>query len=593
MLRRNPVSHSQSPGAAPTGAAPPRRAVASFLIILGVVVFLRLVSAVQGASLPGTGRTARQPGLPPVPAPISLEVEETGDLLAGGGTAHRTLLVRGLRAWSGDLRVDWEARVGGLPAANGRRSISARVGREARVVLTLPLPEVGRPVGMDLHVEVADAGRPAARATFPFTLYPAERAEAITGLLSRSRVALYDPEGRAAPALRALGIHAEEFASFQALALYEGDLIVVGPGGFARGHEGLGPALAARARSGMRVFIFEQPTLPATLSEDLRLWPSFSRTRENVVLFSPDHPLLLGLSHDEGAGFLGACPAGIRPLLPPTRGNFRIIAQERSSSGPSRQEGVRILELAIGEGLVLMAQSPLGSEYGRDPRARILLANALAYLLGEHPGPKRTYYFGRGDEELPSCLARLAPRLIGARGGLDRAEILLVPGDWQAPRRAAASDLPPLADVARFQREGGTVVLLNPQTLVTDYLNRIAGAAVHFETPGRDAPLPAALPSLLQGIAPEDLELLHRPGRPELRLRPASGPDGVEPLLLLPGIAVYRIGRGSLVALTLPDTDTCSSPRTSSLLARLLTNLGVPLDQPPGVDPAAISRLDE
>ncbi|MBI4169855.1 MAG: hypothetical protein HY510_07955, partial [Acidobacteria bacterium] len=100
-------------------------------------------------------------------------------------------------------------------------------------------------------------------------------------------------------------------------------------------------------------------------------------------------------------------------------------------------------------------------------------------------------------------------------------------------------------------------------------------------------------PALLQGIAPEDLDLLHRPGRPELRLRPAPGPDGVEALLLVPGIALYRVGRGSLVALALPEADACAAPRTSSLLARLFTNLGIPLDQPPGIDPAAISLLDE
>lgn len=574
-------------------AARPRRAVALFLLILTLVVFLRLVSAAEGASLGRPERPLPEAGRLPAPAPISLQVEEAGDLLVGGGTAHRTLVVRGLRAWSGGLQVNWEARVGGSVTASGRRSISARQGGAARVILSVPLPEVDRPVGVELRVEVTDAGRPAGEAAFPFTLYPAGRGEAIARLLSRARVALYDPEGRAGRALRALGILPEEFASFQGLALYEGDLIVVGPGGFARGREGLGPALAARARSGMRALILEQPTLPGTLSEDLRLWPSFSRSRENAVVLAPAHPLLLGLSRDEGTGFFGASPAWIRPLLPPTRGNFRIIAQERLRSGPSWQEGVRVLEFAIGDGVVLMAQSSLCSDYGRDPRARILLANALAYLLGERPGLKRTFLYGRAVEDLPPCLARLAPRLTAARDGLDKAEVLLVPGDWQAPRLAAASDLPPLADVARFQREGGTVVLLNPQTLVADYLERIAGAPVHFETPARDAPPPGAPPALLQGIAPEDLDLLHRPGRPELRLRPAPGPDGIEALLLVPGIALYRVGRGSLVALALPEADTCAAPRTSSLLARLFTNLGIPLDQPPGIDPAAISLLDE
>ena len=65
------------------------------------------------------------------------------------------------------------------------------------------------------------------------------------------------------------------------------------------------------------------------------------------------------------------------------------------------------------------------------------------------------------------------------------------------------------------------------------------------------------------------------------------------PLVLAPGIAVYRVGAGTLVALSLPDAGDCAAPRASSLLARFLTNLGVPLDHAPGIDPEAVSLLDE
>jgi len=43
----------------------------------------------------------------------------------------------------------------------------------------------------------------------------------------------------------------------------------------------------------------------------------------------------------------------------------------------------------------------------------------------------------------------------------------------------------------------------------------------------------------------------------------------------------------------LPDAARCSSAPVSSLLARLLTNLGVPLDAETGQDRRAITRLDE
>jgi hypothetical protein len=58
-------------------------------------------------------------------------------------------------------------------------------------------------------------------------------------------------------------------------------------------------------------------------------------------------------------------------------------------------------------------------------------------------------------------------------------------------------------------------------------------------------------------------------------------------------LAEYRVGRGTLVALSLPDADDCRRSRTSTLLARILTNLGVPLHRSPGVDPHAVSLLNE
>ena len=122
---------------------------------------------------------------------------------------------------------------------------------------------------MEAHV----AGAAAGEASFPFLVYPKETGGALAELFERAQVALYDPEGSAAPALAVLGLHADRIGAFEELARYPGGLIIVGPGGFSRGREALGPILAARARSGARILLLEQPSLPGTLSADLRLWP--------------------------------------------------------------------------------------------------------------------------------------------------------------------------------------------------------------------------------------------------------------------------------------------------------------------------------
>jgi hypothetical protein len=586
-----------------------RRAVVIFLLILTLVVLLRAVSTAHGAT---TGARAverperRSPGRFPAVTdrnlPVSIQIEETGDLLAGGTTAHRTLLLRGLQPRSGELELDWEARVPAGLAASGRESVSTRSGGSSRIILSIPLPAVQDPVGLELRVRASDAGRLAGEAAFAFTLYPPEGARRMAEILGRSRVALYDPEGKAAATLRSLGLLTVAVNSYEDLTLGRADLIVVGPGGFSRGSEALGPILAARVKSGTPVLILDQPTLPGTLSEDLRLWPSFNRSPETSVVFSPDHPILSGLRGDSGAAYFAATPARIRPLLPPTRGNFRVVAEVRVRTGPSWQEGVELLEFRIGEGTVLVAQASLCADYEADPRARILLANSLAYLLAGRQRLKRTFVYGGSTEDLAACVARLAPRAPRAPADLEGVEVLLVSGDWQAPRLKEARGLPPLARVARFLHEGGTVLLLNPQTLVLDYLRGVSGSNVYFETgagPGAGTDGVVSLAgdagslTLMQGISADDLVLLKRPGRPEFRLRALPGSSEVRTTLVAPGLARYLVGRGTLVALTLPDASDCSLPRTSSLISRILTNLGVPLDPGPGIDPEAITLLDK
>jgi hypothetical protein len=587
--------HNRNPGARPrVEDVAPARARAAILVLLSIAASARVASPADGAAPPrALSAAAREPGDRfSAPDDVSLRLEEPGRLVPAGSTLRRTVALAGLGTGSDPVEVDWEARLNGALAAGGREVAESR-GGASRIALSVPLPALDEPAGLDLKVEARTSGAFAGEASFAFLVYPGETGRSLADLFGKARVALYDPEGGAAPALAALGLHPEEFSVFEGLALYRGDLIVIGPGGFSRGREALGPILAARARSGMRMLLLEQPTLPGTLSEDLRLWPSFSSTPEAAALVAPEHPVLRGLTPDGAADFLAARRQTVRPLLPPTRGNFRIISELRARTGPAWQEGVTLLELAIGSGTVLAAQSSLCADFARLPQARLVLANALAYLLGERRGLKRAFVYGATVEDLPACLARLAPGAFRLPAGLAGVEILLVAGDWRAPRLAAASGLPPIADVARYLREGGSVLLLNPQPLSLPYIEAVVGAPVYFEPAGEAGPQPPPMSPLFDGIALDDLALMARAMPSGFRLRSLPGLLEVEPLVITPGIVQYRVGRGSLVALSLPDANDCAAPRASSLLARLLTNLGVPLEDRPGIDPSNVSLLDE
>ncbi len=566
-----------------------QRAILIFLPILTVVVLARIASSAEGAmpaaAVHASGRAASPAGA------LSLRLEEPGGLVAGGSALQRTVSLAGIRRGSSSVTLGWEVLMEGGVAARGGEVLEPR-GGTARAVLSIPLPALDRPAGLDLRVEVREGGAIEGAATFPFLVYPKGAGETLASLFGRARIALYDPDGAAAAPLAALGLRPEEFNTFEGLALFKGDLIVIGPGGFSRGREALGPILAARARSGMRLLLLEQPTLPGTLSEDLRLWPSFSRTSETDALLSLRHPVLRGLPPPDGA-YASTGGTSVRPLLPPTRGNFRIISEIRTLTGPAWQEGVTMLELPIGSGTVLAAQSSLCADFAAQSGARLVLANSLAYLLGEGRGLKKASLYGDSLEDVPACLARLAPAVTRVPADFAGVDILLMAGDWRAQRLAAASRLPALADVARYLREGGTILLLNPQPLSLEYLRDVVGVPVHFESPGDEASGTDPDPSLFEGIASDDLPLLAHGRQVEFRLRAPGERQDIVPLVFAPGIAEYRVGRGTLVALSLPDAGDCAAPRASSLLARFLTNLGVPLDHAPGIDPEAVSLLDE
>jgi hypothetical protein len=577
-----------------------RRATVLILLILTIIVFLRAIASAQGATRGvSTQLSAAARGTEAlISHSIALRIDEPENLLEAGARAHRTLVLGGLRPSAGDLELEWTTLSEGESSMRGRHSITSPRGDDSRddsrIVLSLPLPDVERPAGLELSVVVRDGGRPVGGGHFPFTLYPGPRFRKLHRLFASARVGLYDPRGTAAPILRSVGLNPEIFDAYEDLMLYDGALIVVGSGGFVRDHEALGPVLGAQARAGKRVLILDQPNFPGTLSEDLRLWPAFNRPRETEVLLDSGHPILNGVRGEQSRAYFTSGTARSRPLLPPTRGNFRVLAELRVRAGPAWRQGVTLLELPIGDGSVVASQAAIPSLYHSDARARILLINTLAYLLEEQPRPARAHLYGEDAGDLPDCLAQLDPRLLKAPLDLGGTDVLLAPADWRAPRRRDEEGLPLLSQVARFLHEGGTLVLVNPQSLVKEYMRRLTGEAIHFRIADPDTSVIEKGSSMvLRGVAPTDLALLARQRRTELRLLGRSGPEGIRPILLVPGLAEYRVGRGTLVALSLPDADDCRRSRTSTLLARILTNLGVPLHRSPGVDLHAVSLLNE
>jgi hypothetical protein len=513
---------------------------------------------------------------PPSTAAYAPHLVERISLLASPARLERTLALPG-----GEERLSpalaWELRLGDESVAAGRIPAGAAPG-EKSLRVSVDLPEVEEPAGLELLVAVGGGSGEPLRSRFPFTLYPRAPGQAIVARFARSTAAIFDPEGSAGGVFESLGFRVVPVRRHDGLLDTRADLIAVGSGGFSRGHEPLGPILARLAGRGTPVLILDQPSVPATLTPHLRLWPSFAGGATAVRFLAAGHPAFVGPAGRRAADYLGAAAAGDgRPYLPPTGGNFRALAGTRVGRGPAREEGIGIVEIPMGRGTVVAAQIDLVSAHARDPGARIVLINLLAYLLGEHAPFRETYLYGPAEGALSDCIGGLAPDAPPAPADLIGVELLIVPAGWQAPRRREAAPAAPLADVARFLSEGGTILLVDPQPIVAGYLTALLGERVEFGPPSNRRSGDGSI-SLLEGIADEDLDLLGLPGERDFLLRSLRPADRLQEILRIPGLSAYRVGRGTLVALAMPRSIDCRSPRAASLLARLLTNLGVPLE---------------
>ena len=292
-------------------------------LLAGLIPLVMLLSPGEA-----TAAAAPEPGLPGR-EPVSVRLREQGEILIASHPARRTLIVNYSGSESTPLGIRWELRIGEAVVGRGADAIDSRQGGEIEIPLLLPLPEIDAPAGLVLAVEIGAIDSPLLRSSFPLTLYPQEPGLTIVSYFETASIALFDPSGRAGPHLEALGLTVLRMADGAHLRNVAIDLIVIGPGGFARGQEALGPILAERARSGTPILVLDQPSIPGTLTDRLRLWPSFRKGPSTDVLLASQHPVFRGLDGARATGYLAKATPGRRPYLPPTSGNFRILAGTR------------------------------------------------------------------------------------------------------------------------------------------------------------------------------------------------------------------------------------------------------------------------
>jgi hypothetical protein len=129
---------------------------------------------------------------PRIADPAAPQLVEPHRFVATPARLERTIVLPAGSERAGET-LFWEVRIGDERVAAGRAATTAGAAENERATLSIPLPGLAQPVGMDLVVEVRRTDRKPLRSIFPFTLYPREPGEAIVSLFRQSTVALYDP----------------------------------------------------------------------------------------------------------------------------------------------------------------------------------------------------------------------------------------------------------------------------------------------------------------------------------------------------------------------------------------------------------------
>ncbi|MCK5804698.1 MAG: hypothetical protein KAI66_17805 [Lentisphaeria bacterium] len=316
-----------------------------------------------------------------------------------GENVEKALVVVNDTEKGADITAEWTLQTAdGETIAKGTVSTSVPAGRRdvKTCVIRFQVPSVDQRTDCILSVSALANGvtrvavRPFALTVFPRPAPPAEPAPAFC---------LFDPVGDTREALRVLGVASRELPD----RLDSAHLLVIGRHALEQDEyrtrlkkAGFDQAL----RQGMRVLIFEQgaPEWEGTVM-GLRL--KRLSTRRTFVR-CPKHPVLQGLANADfhhlrgDSDLIGAYaePASL-PKTYPTYfwhwGNDNIVATyviEKPQVGAARAlvdcgfdlAESALLEIAVGEGIMMFCQIDVTNRIGKDPASTALARNLLRNL---------------------------------------------------------------------------------------------------------------------------------------------------------------------------------------------------------------------
>ncbi len=360
-----------------------------------------------------------------------------------------------------ELTLGWELRVAGKRASGGSRPAAAKPGESVQFNLDLEMPSAAARINGELALWLQDAaGKKLFEDAKPLVVLPKPSASAT---LKAAKIGLYDPKGKLLPTLQSLGLAPVSVASLAAIPTSI-KVLIVGPDAITEG-ESSNPALAAWAVAGNRVVVLDQTHPLRYQAIPAEVAPAQNR---GAFAFFEDasHPVGKVLTSFDLQAWPGTGWTYRNAYTKPTRGAKSLI-QCHNRLGNSA-----LVEVPVGQGLMLLSQLTIGESLASAPAQQMLL-NLVEYAASYKLETLPTTLVAPAGSNLAKAVAATGVQF---KTG-DLAAALANPG--VAVIDASPANLAKLATlratIQKFTEGGGSLLLhgLTPEGLAS--YNQIVG----------------------------------------------------------------------------------------------------------------------
>ena len=300
------------------------------------------------------------------------------------------------------LTFTWTLTVGGKPVATRTSEHQVAPGTHEIFDADLPMPVVNERQEGELTLDLSAGGQKVFTDKKAVSILPVKKGPVLTKF-SEGDLAVYDPKGAAAAFLKQEGVSFTELPNLDTLPARAKVLLV--------GQDAIGPALAtdtrfaAYALDGHRVVVLEQSHPLKYQAVPAEMGTTVSEGRTGFIE-DGNHPAFAGLADKDfftwATGALTAAELSKVPPLPEGDPNtakatfkpydttddeivYRNAYVKPTSGGRSLLECDTLLhdsglvEVPVGDGLMLLSQLTLEEKIGVNATARTLLNNLLDY----------------------------------------------------------------------------------------------------------------------------------------------------------------------------------------------------------------------